>query len=175
MKSKIEDKIENEISVRINELGFEIEYIEYVKEGDRNILRIVLDKKDGIVTIDDCELVSRDVEDRVDNLVSGEYVLEVSSPGVERQIKNLRLYNKYVNNEIYVKLFKKDEDGKEFTGILNQVNDEEKYIVLKLDNKDKKISLKDIATAHTVYDFDAVLKQNSDNINLNKLNKFNKK
>ncbi len=175
MKSKIEDKIENEISVRINELGFEIEYIEYVKEGDRNILRIVLDKKDGIVTIDDCELVSRDVEDRVDNLVSGEYVLEVSSPGVERQIKNLRLYNKYVNNEIYVKLFKKDEDGKEFTGILNEVNDEEKYIVLKLDNKDKKISLKDIATAHTVYDFDAVLKQNSDNINLNKLNKFNKK
>lgn len=175
MKIKIEDKIENEISVRINELGFEIEYVEYVKEGDRNILRIVLDKKDGIVTIDDCELVSRDVEDRVDKLISGEYVLEVSSPGVERQIKNLRLYNKYLNNEIYVKLFKKDEDGKEFTGILNEVSDEEKYIVLKLDNKDKKIFLKDIATAHTVYDFDAVLKQNSDNINLNKLNKFNKK
>lgn len=175
MKSKIEDKIENEISLRVNELGFEIEYVEYVKEGDRNILRIVLDKKDGIVTIDDCELVSRDVEDRIDNLMSGEYVLEVSSPGVERQIKNLRLYNKYLNNEIYVKLFKKDEDGKEFTGILNEVNDEEKYIILKLDDKDKKIFLKDIATAHTVYDFDAVLKQNSDNINLNKLNKFNKK
>lgn len=175
MKSKIEDKIENEISLRVNELGFEIEYVEYVKEGDRNILRIVLDKKDGIVTIDDCELVSRNVEDRVDNLMSGEYVLEVSSPGVERQIKNLRLYNKYLNNEIYVKLFKKDEDGKEFTGILNEVNDEEMYIILKLDDKDKKIFLKDIATAHTVYDFDAVLKQNSDNINLNKLNKFNKK
>lgn len=175
MKSKIEDKIENEISLRVNELGFEIEYVEYVKEGDRNILRIVLDKKDGIVTIDDCELVSRNVEDRVDNLMSGEYVLEVSSPGVERQIKNLRLYNKYLNNEIYVKLFKKDEDGKEFTGILNEVNDEEMYIILKLDDKDKKIFLKDIATAHTVYDFDAVLKQNSDNVNLNKLNKFNKK
>lgn len=175
MKNKIEDKIENEISLRVNELGFEIEYVEYVKEGDRNILRIVLDKKDGIVTIDDCELVSRDVEDRVDNLMSGEYVLEVSSPGVERQIKNLRLYNKYLNNEIYVKLFKKDEDGKEFTGMLNEVNDEEKYIILKLDENDKKIFLKDIATAHTVYDFDAVLKQNSDNINLNKLNKFNKK
>lgn len=175
MKSKIEDKIENEISLRVNELGFEIEYVEYVKEGDRNILRIVLDKKDGIVTIDDCELVSRDVEDRVDNLMRGEYVLEVSSPGVERQIKNLRLYNKYLNNEIYVKLFKKDEDGKEFTGILNEVNDEEMYIILKLDDKDKKIFLKDIATAHTVYDFDAVLKQNSDNVNLNKLNKFNKK
>lgn len=175
MKGKIEDKIENEISLRVNELGFEIEYVEYVKEGDRNILRIVLDKKDGIVTIDDCELVSRDVEDRVDSIVSGEYVLEVSSPGVERQIKNLRLYNKYLNSEIFIKLFKKDEDGKEFTGILNEVNDEEKYIVLKLNDKDKKITLKDIATAHTVYDFDAVLKQNSDNINLNKLNKFNKK
>lgn len=175
MKVKIEEKIENEIASRVEELGFEIEYVEYAKEGDRNILRIVLDKKEGIVTIDDCELVSRDVEDRVDKLITGEYVLEVSSPGVERQIKNLRLYNKYINKEIYVKLFKKDEDGKEFTGILNEVNDEEKYIILKINELDKKIYLKDIAVAHTVYDFNVVLKQNSDNVNLNKLNKFNKK
>lgn len=175
MKVKIEEKIENEISLRIEELGFEIEYVEYVKEGDRNILRIVLDKKEGTITIDDCELVSRDVEDRVDKLMTDEYVLEVSSPGVERQIKNLKLYNKYIGREIYVKLFKKDEDGKEFTGILNEVNEEEKFIILKLDDIEKKIYLKDIAVAHTVYDFNAVLKQNSDNVNLNKLNKFNKK
>lgn len=175
MKVKIEEKIENEISLRVRELGFEIEYVEYVKEGDRNILRIVLDKKDGNVTIDDCELVSRDVEDRIDKLLSGEYVLEVSSPGVERQIKNIKLYKKYLNNEVYIKLFKKDEDGKEFTGILNEVNEEEGYIILKLEELEKKVELKNIATAHTVYDFDAVLKQNSDNVNLNKLNKFNKK
>lgn len=175
MKVKIEEKIENEISLRVQELGFEIEYVEYVKEGNRNILRIVLDKKEGSVTIDDCELVSRDVEDRIDKLLSGEYVLEVSSPGVERQIKNIKLYKKYLNNEVYIKLFKKDEDGKEFTGILHEVNEAEGYVILKLENLEKKIELKNIATAHTVYDFDAVLKQNSDNVNLNKLNKFNKK
>lgn len=175
MKIKIEEKIENKISERIKELGFEIEYVEYVKEGDRNILRIVLDKKDGTITIDDCELVSRDIEDSIDKLMNGEYVLEVSSPGVERQIKNIKLYKKYLNSEVYIKLFKKDEDGKEFTGILSEVNDEDNYIILNVANKQKKILLKDIATAHTVYDFDAVLRQNSDNVNLNKLNKFNKK
>lgn len=175
MKEKIEEKIENEIYLRVQELGFEIEYVEYVKEGDRNILRIVLDKKEGSITIDDCELVSRDIEDRVDKLMTGEYVLEVSSPGVERQIKNMRLYKKYINSEVYIKLFKKDVDGKEFTGILLELNEDEKYIILKIENRDKKIYLKDIATSHTVYDFDAVLKQNSDNVNLNKLNKFNKK
>lgn len=175
MKWKIEEKIENEIGSRIEELGFEIEYVEYVKEGDRNILRIVLDKLDGSVTIDDCELVSRDVEDRIDKLLDSEYVLEVSSPGVERQLKNIKLYKKYINHEIYIKLFKKDEDGKEFTGILTDIDEDREYITLKLENKNKIIDLKNVTTAHTVYDFDAVLKQNSDHVNLNKLNKFNKK
>ncbi len=173
MKEKIEIKVENEINSRIEELGFEIEYVEYVKEGGRNILRIVLDKKDGNVTIDDCELVSRDIEDRVDKLLKDEYVLEVSSPGVERQLKNIRLYKKYINSEIYVKLYKKDEDGKEFIGILSEVNENQNYIVLKIKDKEKNINLKDISSAHTVYDFDAVLKENSDNVNLNRLNKFN--
>lgn len=174
MNRKIEEKIADEINERIQELGFEVEYVEYVKEGSQNILRVVLDKKEGNVTIDDCELVSRDIEEKVDSFMKSEYVLEVSSPGVERQLKNLSLYHKYIGNEIYVKLFQKDEDGKEFTGKLISVEGE-KSIVIELANGEKSILLDNIASAHTVYDFNRVLKENADNVNLNKLNKFNKK
>ena len=64
---------------------------------------------------------------------------------------------------------------KEFNAIIESVDEDEDSIVLKMeDNKKIKIALKDIATAYTTYDFNAALKGNTDNVNLNKLNKFNK-
>ena len=62
--------------------------------------------------VDDCEKVSRLIEDPVDSLISKEYVLEVSSPGLERQLKNMKLYKKYTGKEIFVKLYKKSEYAK---------------------------------------------------------------
>jgi ribosome maturation factor RimP len=118
LKNKVVENVEEKISSKVNELGFEIEYVEFVKEGDNNILRIVLDKPNGTISIDDCELVSRAVEDDIDKLVKTEYVLEVSSPGLERQLKNIKLYKKYTGENINVKLFKKNEIGKEFECIL---------------------------------------------------------
>ena len=171
--SKLEQKVEEKISSKINELGYEIEYVEFVKAGDNNILRIVLDKKDGVVDIDGCELVSRSVESDIDTLISKEYVLEVSSPGIERDIKNIKLYKKYLGYEVAIKLYKKHEKyGKELTGILNTVNDEE--INLKVSEDIVTLKITDISSAHTVYDFSNSFK-NGDNVNLNKLNKFNKK
>lgn len=175
LKNNLISKIEEKINLKIEELGFEIEYIEMVKEGGNNILRVVLDKKDGSVNIDDCELVSRSIEDDVDSCIKSEFVLEVSSPGLERQLKNINLYKKYVGNTIYVKLFKKSEFGKEFECNLNSVDVERESINVTIEGKSTTdILLQDIASAHTVYDFSEICKQ-KDNVNLNKLNKFNKK
>jgi ribosome maturation factor RimP len=169
------DKIESSINGEILNLGFETEYVEFVKEGSQNILRIVIDKPNSNIGIDDCELVSRSIEDIVDKLISTEYVLEVSSPGVERQIKNIKLFKKYVGSEIYVKIFKKTELGKEFTGKLLSVDENEQKIIIIYNNKELELSLKDISSAHTVYDFNSVLKESKkENVNINKLNKFNK-
>lgn len=169
------DKIESSINEKILSLGFEIEYVEFVKEGSQNILRIVIDKPNSNICIDDCELVSRSIEDIIDNLISTEYVLEVSSPGVERQIKNIKLFKKYVGSEIYVKIFKKIELGKEFTGKLLSVDEDKQGIVIAFEDKELELSLKDISSAHTVYDFNGVLKASKkENVNINKLNKFNK-
>ncbi len=172
---KVEIKVEEVIEPIINNLGFDLEYVEFVKEGSNNILRVVIDKPNEKMWVDDCENVSHAIEDIVDKNINQEYVLEVSSPGLERQLKNIKLYEKYIGREIHVKLFKKQDDVKEFEAILKSVNKEEESITLQLDvQKEITILLKDIATAYTTYNFDEALKGNTDNVNLNKLNKFNK-
>lgn len=163
------DNIEKIIIPKIEEEGFEIEYVEFVKEGDNNILRVVIDNPNGNVAIDDCEKISRKIEDDIDKNIDKEYVLEVSSAGLERQLKNIKLFEKYIGCEVYVKLYKKLDDKKEITGILKSVNDNN--IVIESLEKEYIFNIKDIAVAHTIYDFDNAFK-NKDNVNINKLKKF---
>lgn len=163
------DNIEKIIIPKIEEEGFEIEYVEFVKEGDNNVLRVVIDNPNGNVAIDDCEKISRKIEDDIDKNIDKEYVLEVSSSGLERQLKNIKLFEKYIGSEVYVKLYKKLDDKKEITGILKSVNDNN--IVIESLEKEYIFNIKDIAVAHTIYDFDNAFK-NKDNVNINKLKKF---
>lgn len=165
------EKIENLINDKIQKENFDLEYIEFVKEGDNNILRVVIDKKNGNVSIDDCEKISRLIEEDVDKNINKEYVLEVSSAGLERQLKNIKLYKKYIGNEIYVKLYKKQEYGKELLGILEEVDEQNNKITLSINEIVIFIDINQIATAHTVYDFDSAFK-NKDNVNINELKKF---
>lgn len=173
---KIENKVEELIQPIVEKLGFEIEYVEFVKEGTNNVLRVVIDKNGGeAMWVEDCETVSRAIEDIVDKNINQEYVLEVSSPGLERQLKNLKLYKKYIGKNIHVKLFNKIENKKEFEAAIVDVDEPSEKITLRLeDNKTIELMLKEIASAYTTYDFDTALKGNTDNVNLNKLNKFNK-
>ena len=119
------------------------------------IYRIVVDKPQGNVAVDDCEALSRNVEDIVDKYVNVKdgYVLEVSSAGLERQLKNVRLYNKYIGYEVKVKLFSKVNNEKEYQGKLVKVNDDS--IVIEVQNEEILIDLKNIAHANTVYDFES--------------------
>lgn len=170
MKKKLEEILEQNLIEKIKELGFDIEYIENVNEAGQNIVRVVLDKPFMSVSIDDCELVSRAIEDDVDKLISKEYVLEVSSPGLERQLKNIKLYKKYVGQEIFVKLFKKIDTNKELIGILDDVDEQNNNIVIKVEDSHINLNLSDISSAHTTYDYDERLKNSK--VNLNELKKF---
>lgn len=168
---KVETKVEEAINSIVESLGFEIEYVEFVKEGENNVLRVVIDKGNEKMWVDDCEKVSRAIEDTVDKNINQEYVLEVSSPGLERQLKNIKLYKKYISKEAHVKLYKKQDDVKEFNGIIQSVDEEKQAVVFLVGGTEKEILLKDIAVAYTTYDFDKALKGNTDNVNLNKLNR----
>ena len=151
--SKLTDNIEAKIRGDVEALGYEIEYTEYVKEGDNKIFRVVIDKEATSLTTDDCEVVSRKIEDTVDSLMAKDeaYVLEVSSPGLERALKNNKLYKKYIGNNVRIKLYSKVEDSKELEGVL--VESEEEYIILLVENKQIRIERDNIACGNTVYEF----------------------
>lgn len=150
--SKLVDKVEEKITDTVKNLGYEIEYTEYVKERDNKIFRVVIDKENVSLTTEDCEKVSRAIEEDVDKSMKDEaYVLEVSSPGLERQLKNTRLFNKYLGSKILVKLFSKVEDKKELEGILKTADEDS--IELEVEEKTIKIERKNITCANTVYEF----------------------
>ena len=151
--SKLTECVEAKIVSDIETLGYELEYTEYVKEGESKIYRVVIDKPGESLTTDDCEIVSRKIEDTVDSLMAKDeaYVLEVSSPGLERALKNNKLYKKYIGNNVRIKLYKKVEDVKELVGTL--VESEEDYIVLLVEDKQIKIERENIACGNTVYEF----------------------
>ncbi len=152
---------------KVEEKGYQLEYVEEVSENSRRTLRVVIDKKGSNLGADDCEIISRYIEDSIDEVMKDkEYVLEVSSAGLERQLKNIHLCKKYINSEIFIRLFKKtkftdDFNEKEFEAKLEKVDEESNDIYLKLKNGEAiKINFKDIAVAHTVFDFDAFFKEN---------------
>ena len=158
--SKLTDKIRQTVEPIVTDLGYEVEYIECVKELSNNIVRVVIDKTGSSISSDDCEKVSRAIEDKVDEVVKYEdgYILEISSPGIERQLKTTELYNKYMGYKIRVKLFKKHETlgVKEFVGVLKSLENNivciENIEDIKVENNSISIKLEDIAIANTVSD-----------------------
>lgn len=99
------NKLNELIKPVVNRLGFELYYIEYVKEDGENFLRIYIDSNKGI-SLDDCEKVSRHVSDLLDETdpINESYSLEVSSPGIFRTLYNDDHFNKYMNYDVDVTL-----------------------------------------------------------------------
>lgn len=95
--------------------------VEYVKEGSDYYLRCFIDKEGG-VTIDDCEVVSRAMSDELDkdDYIEDAYILEVSSPGLGRTLKKDRHLEYSLGSEVELKTFKAVDGNKEFVGILKE-------------------------------------------------------
>ncbi|MBR1883840.1 MAG: hypothetical protein IJ809_02685 [Clostridia bacterium] len=167
MSNKSVEKIEEAILPKINSLGYDLEYIEEVKENSRDILRVVIDKKDSSMSSEDCEKVSMAIGEDIDRCMKEKaYVLEVSSAGLEKNLKNIKLYEKYLGSKVYIKLFKKTKltenlNEKEFEANIINVDKESEKITFKSEKGEQfTLELKDIAASHTVFDFNAFFKAN---------------
>lgn len=101
------------------ENGVELVDLEFVKEGANWYLRVYIDKEGG-VTIDDCEAVSRALETKLDedDPIEQAYILEVSSPGIDRPLKKDADFEKYHGEMVDVKLYKAQAGRKQFQGKL---------------------------------------------------------
>lgn len=145
----IESKIQNLLEPIIHNLAYELYDVQYLKEGKDYYLRITIDKSSGI-SIEDCEKVNNAIDSVLDeaDIISASYFLEVSSPGIERVLRKPWHFEKQIENEINIKLFKPQNSKKELQGILKSYNEE--ALELQIDKQIWKIENKNIAIAKTV-------------------------
>ncbi len=120
--------------------GVSIYDVEYVKEGSDYYLRAYIDKEGG-VTIDDCEAVSRALNDMLDkeDYIDEAYILEVSSPGLTRKLTKPRHYLNSLGNEVEIKTFKPIDGSKEFSGTLTQYDNG----VITIESEGNKLNFKE--------------------------------
>lgn len=136
--SKLEEKVEELVTPKINSIGYRVYDVMYVKEGKDNYLRIFIDNDEGI-SLNDCEKVNDAITYMLDeaNYIKDQYFLEISSPGVERNIRKNEHLQESLGMEITVKLFKPIEKKKEYNGILKSFSEE--VVTLIVENEEVSI------------------------------------
>lgn len=120
MSRKIEEQIEQLVSAKIAEMGYELVDVEYAKvKGQDDELVVYIDRQGG-VTLDDCEAVSLAVEPIIDEAdpIAHAYVFCVSSPGIDRPLKKPRDFEKALQTKVDLKLYEKLNGKKEITAVL---------------------------------------------------------
>ncbi len=136
----------------VNNLGYYLWDVEYVKEGSEWYLRITIDSEEGI-TIDDCEVVHRAIDPVIDehDPIENSYHLEVSSPGIERVLRTEEHIEAFAGEEVEVKLFASIDGKKSLRGILGGIEDG--VVTLTVGENTYKIEHKKISRMTTVFDF----------------------
>ncbi len=159
--ANIEEKIENLVKQKIEDLGYELYDVQYVKEGQNYILRIFIEKPNGSIDLNDCEKVNDGINDLLDeaNYIKDQYFLEVSSTGVEKILRKDKHLKSNIGNEVQVNLFKQieilEKKQKEIVGTLKDF-DENKIILQIEDNSQISLEKKDISQIKTVFDWDSL-------------------
>ncbi|MBR5452794.1 MAG: ribosome maturation factor RimP [Clostridia bacterium] len=141
------------VAPKVEEMGYSLWDVEYLKEGTDWFLRITIDSPNGI-ELDDCEKVHRAIEPVIDEAdpIEDMYYLEISSPGLERELKNDTHLQWAVGEKVEIKLYAPIDKSKVFIGILTSF-DGEKYTV-EDGTGAREIPVSAVAKIRTVYDFE---------------------
>ncbi len=143
------------IGPTVGELGYDLWDVEYVKEGSEYYLRITIDREEGI-NIDDCEKVHRAIDPILDEAdpIEDSYHLEVSSPGIERQLKYDWHFDAFIGCEIEVKLYAPVNGVKSYIGVLTSHNSE--GVSIEQAGDILSFPHDKIAKVQTVFNFDSI-------------------
>ena len=147
--AKIEEKVEELLKDKIENIGYSLYDVEYAKEGQNYYLRIFIDSPKGI-DLNDCEKVSNEINELLDqaDYIKEQYFLEVSSPGVERILRKDSHLAQNIGKQVDAKLYKKDEIGnKNYIGELKAFDND----TITID--EFKFDRKNIAQLKTVFDW----------------------
>jgi ribosome maturation factor RimP len=148
-----ESRTENFLLPIMEKYNFELVDVEYVKEAGSWYLRAYVDKEGGI-TVDDCEVVSRLLSDWLDqeDFIEDSYIMEVSSPGLGRPLKKDKDFARSLGEEVEIRLYKARDKQKDFTGLL-KAYDAETVTIETEEGTEEKFARAEIALIRLAFDF----------------------
>ena len=148
-----EAKTESFLLPLMKENNFELVDVEYIKEAGNWYLRAYIDKEGGI-TVDDCEVVSRRLGDWLDekDFIEDSYILEVSSPGLGRPLKKDKDFERSIGKDVDIRLYKPLNKQKDFTGGLKAYN-KETVTIIQEDGTELVLNRPEIALIRLAFDF----------------------
>lgn len=156
MENKIGSVVEQSIRLAepvLENMGFELVDAQYLMERDRWVLRIYIDTENG-VTLDDCARVSRVLGDVMDtrDLITHRYVLEVSSPGLNRPLRKEKDFFRVIGRKIKVRTVASLEGRRNFTGVLTDFR--QGNLLMESNGQEVVLSWSEIERANLVYEFE---------------------
>lgn len=145
-KKYLRDLMNNDLSPLIKDTGIEFYDVEYSNNNGKNILTFYIEKDDGLISIDDCELINNKISEKLDEIdpISDPYYLEIASVDITTPFTRDKDLKKNLGNVVIVNLYQKLDSKKEFKGILKDFNDKE--ISLELEKKEIKIERSNISS-----------------------------
>ena len=152
MSSKLE-QLQAILAPVVEALGYECWGVEFISQGRHSLLRVYIDHANGI-QVDDCEKVSRQVSGVLDveDPISSEYTLEVSSPGMDRPLFTLEQFAKHAGEQVKIKLRSPFEGRRNFQGLLKGV--EEQDVIVQADEHEYLLPVDSIEKANIIPRFD---------------------
>lgn len=152
-REEYEQKTEKLLMPIMEANGFELVDVEYVKEAGNWYLRAYIDKPGGI-TVDDCEVVNRELGDLLDrdDFIDESYILEVSSPGLGRPLKKERDFIRSKGEEVEIRTYRMVDRQKEFRGVL-KAWDRDTVTIETEDGQEQIFDRDNIALIRLAFDF----------------------
>lgn len=152
-REEYEQKTEKLLIPIMEANGFELVDVEYVKEAGNWYLRAYIDKPGGI-TVDDCEVVNRELGDLLDrdDFIDESYILEVSSPGLGRPLKKERDFIRGKGEEVEIRTYRMVDRQKEFRGVL-KAWDKDTVTIEYEDGQEQVFERDNIALIRLAFDF----------------------
>lgn len=152
MSSKLE-QLQALVAPVVEALGYECWGIEFLSQGRHSLLRIYIDHVDGVL-VEDCEKVSRQISGVLDveDPISAEYTLEVSSPGMDRPLFTLQQFAGHVGEQVKIKLRSPFEGRRNFQGLLRGIEDQD--VVVQVDDHEFLLPIDLIDKANIIPRFD---------------------
>lgn len=152
-KKRVVDIVRDIVLPHCKSAGLELVDVEFVKEGPFRYLRVIIDKEEG-VSLDDCSAVSKFLNVKLDEIdpIEENYFLEVTSPGVERELKKPEDFKRFAGKTVQLKLFTPVDGQKVLKGTL--IGLENQMVIVTVGNQNMEVPKEKISSVRLVVDFD---------------------